>query len=388
MTGQEPTAPLGPPPAPTGGSGNGGITISWKTLAIPAIAIVVILAIVVAVLAFSGGDEASAQDVALEPVSSAGNNPFAPSVGTDEANVTPPPNSGGTYSGELVGLYGGTLNVSSCDPQKLVTFLQQNPDKGRAWATALGITFAQIPEYVSGLTPVILRSDTYVTNHGYTNGVANPIPAVLQAGTAVLVDKYGFPVTKCYCGNPLTRPPTYSKPPTYYGPKWPGFTPGGITIITQSTTIIDIFVLVDPKTGEPFTRPPGTDGGSDTPGTTGTTTTSSTSTTLGTATVPTSPPIAAPAPPPGPSPEDQAIARVNQASTACYPFPAPIEDSTGGSSSTSPGDTSSFFVLTTVTNTVGGGHQTFVWFVDRATLRFTPQNDLAQAASDHCSLLQ
>jgi hypothetical protein len=382
MAAQEPTAPSPPPPA----SGNGGITISWKTLAIPAIAIVVILAIVVAVLALSGGDEASAQDVALEPVASTGNNPFAPSVGTDQTNVTPPPNSGGTYSGELVGLYGGTLNVSSCDPQKLVTFLQQNPDKGRAWATTLGITFAQIPEYVSSLTPVILRSDTYVTNHGYTNGVANPIPAVLQAGTAVLVDKYGYPVTKCYCGNPLTRPPTYSKP-TYTGTPWNGFTPGGITIITQSTTIIDIFTLVDPKTGEPFTRPPGTDGGSDAPGATGTTTTtSSTPTTLSSATVPTAPPTAPP--PPGPSPEQQAIDRVQQASQQCYPFPAPIEDSTGANTSTSPGDTSSFFVLTVVTDTVSGGHQTFVWHVDRATLHFTPQNDLAQVASDHCSLLQ
>ena len=243
---------------------------------------------------------------------------------------------------------------------------------------------------MSGLTPVILRSDTYVTNHGYINGVANPIPAILQAGTAVLVDKYGVPVTKCYCGNPLT-PPSRCDKCTYTGPKWSGFNPGGITIVNKSTTIIDIFVLVDPKTGEPFTRPPGTDGGSDTPGTTGTTgttTTSSTSTTLGTATVPTAPATAPPtAPPSGPSPEQQAIDRVQQASQQCYPFPAPIEDSTGGSSSTSPGDTDSFFVLTTVTDTVSGGHQTFVWFVDRATLHFTPQNDLAQVASDHCSLL-
>ncbi len=289
MAAQEPTVPSSPPPA--GGGGSGGVTIGWKAIAISAVAILVILAIVGAVFAMSGGDEASAEEITLEPISSTGNNPFAPSVGTDEANVTPPPSSGGSYSGNLEGLYGGTLNVSSCDPQKLVTFLQQHPDKGRAWASTLGITFDQIPEYVSGLTPVILRSDTYVTNHGFVNGVANPIPAILQAGTAVLVDKYGVPVTKCYCGNPLT-PPSRCDKCTYTGPKWSGFNPGGITIVNKSTTIIDIFVLVDPKTGEPFTRPPGTDGGSDTPGTTGTTTTtttSSTSTTLGTATVPTAP---------------------------------------------------------------------------------------------------
>ncbi|HEY8216737.1 MAG TPA: DUF6777 domain-containing protein [Acidimicrobiia bacterium] len=367
--------PSAPPPPP---SGTPRRTLGWKALAIPAIAIVVILGIVVAVLALSGGEEASAETVTLEPTSSAGNNPFAPSVGTDEANVTPPPSSGGSFSGNLEGLYGGTLNVSSCDPQKLVTFLQANPDKGRAWAATLGITFEKIPEYVSGLTPVILRSDTYVTNHGFTNGVANPIPAILQAGTAVLVDKYGTPVTKCYCGNPLT-PPTRCSQCTYTGPKWGGFTPGGITIINSSTTIIDIFVLVDPKTGEPFTRPPGTTGGSDTPGTTGTTTTAPTTpTTLAPATAP-------PTAPPGPSPEEQALAKVQQASQQCYPFPAPIEDSTGASTSTTPAG--SYFVLEVVTDTTSGGHQTFVWHVDYATLAFSPQNDLAQVASNHCPLL-
>jgi hypothetical protein len=359
--------------------------MSWKVLAIPAIAIAVILAVVVGAVALSGGDEASAQDVSLEGVSTSGSNPFAPSVGTDEPDVTPPPKSGGSYSGDLVGLYGGTLNVSSCDPQQLVTFLKQNPDKGNAWASTLGITFAQIPDYVAGLTPVILRSDTYVTNYGYSNGRATPIPAVLQAGTAVLVDKYGVPVTKCYCGNPLTKPPTYSKP-VYQGTPWTKFTPGGITIINKSTTIIDIFVLVDPKTGEPFTRPPGSTGGSDTPGTGKQETPSSSTTTTPTTLAPaTAPPTEPPTAPPGPSPEDQAIARVQQASQACYPFPAPIEDSTGASTSTTPAG--SYFVLQVVTDTTSGGHQTFTWHVDYATLAFSPQNELAQVASNHCSLL-
>jgi hypothetical protein len=45
---------------------------------------------------------------------------------------------------------------------------------------------------------VLLRSDTVVTNHGFANGCSTTIPAVLQAGTAVLVDDKGVPVTKCY----------------------------------------------------------------------------------------------------------------------------------------------------------------------------------------------
>jgi hypothetical protein len=367
-------------------SGGGGITISWKALAIPLVVVAVALAGVVGVMALSGDDEASAaEEIGLEPVSSAGTNPFMPPVGTDQPDVTPPAGTGGTYSGDLVGLYGGTMNQSSCDSQQLVTFLQQNPDKASAWASVVGIQVVDIATYVSELTPVVLRSDTYVTNHGFENGRATPIPTVIQAGTAVLVDKYGTPVTKCYCGNPLSKPPTYAKP-KYYGPRWPGFTPGGITIIQSTTVIIDTFTLVDTATGEPFTRPRGSDGGSDATSTP-TTPTTTPATTLPpvTAPLPTAPPQTVPS---GPSAEEQALAKVQQASSACYPFPAPIEDSNEPPNIfTSPGRDPSYFVLTADGVTVSGNQQTFIWHVDRATLAFTPQNGLAQVASDHCALL-
>jgi hypothetical protein len=233
-------------------------------VAVALLVVVVGLGAVVAVVALSGDDEASAEELTVEPVSSAGANPFMPTVGTDQNDVTPPAGSGGSFSGDTAGLYGGTLNFTQCDPQKMVTFLQQNPDLGNAWAGVQGIRFDEIATYVSGFTPVILRSDTYVTNHGFANGRATVIPAVLQAGTAVMVDKYGTPRVKCYCGNPLTPGKTYSKP-KYAGPRWPGFNPGSITIVQQTTVIIQIFTLVDPTTGEPFTRPAGSTGGSDQP---------------------------------------------------------------------------------------------------------------------------
>ncbi len=230
------------------------------------IAVVVIALVVGAVLLVSGGeDEASATEVYTEPISTPGADPFAPAVGTDEQ--IPAVQANGTYEGNHVGLYGGTLNQSSCDKQQLVVFLQQNPDKAAAWAGVVGISTTQISTYIAGLTPVILRSDTLVTNHGYANGQATVIPAVLQAGTAVLIDDKGFPVTKCYCGNPLT-PPTFYTPqwqPRYSGPTWPGFSGTSITIIQSTTVIIDTFVLVDPRTRQPFDRPRGTDGAQDTP---------------------------------------------------------------------------------------------------------------------------
>ncbi len=381
-------------PTPTNAPASGGP--SWKQLGFVGLALLLVAAIVVGTIVLVGGsdDSASAAEVELQPISSPGANPFMPSVGTDQAGVTPPPaatSAAGNvtqYSGDLPGLYGGTRNVSTCDAEKMVIFLEQNPDKGRAWANALGISTTEIRTYVSGLTPVVLRTDTWVTNHGYVDGVANEIPAVLEAGTAVLVDKYGYPVVKCFCGNPLTVPRVYTSP-RYTGPRWPAFTPTTIVIIQKTTVIIDTFTLVDPKTGQPFTRPAGSTGTRDgnAPGTTPSTTTPTTTpTTLPPATTPTAPPPTQPQGPTLDQQEQAAADRVAQASQQCYPFPDPIQDSTGAS--TSFGDvTPTSFTITVVTNLTAGGTQTFIWRVDRASGAFTPVNDLAQVASGHCQLL-
>lgn len=165
-------------------------------------------------------------------------------AGKDVAGLSPPPGAtaaGGppTYQGSLPGLYGGTLNYATCDAAKLVSFLQANPGKVAAWAGVLGIPTTQIGAYVSHLTPVLLRTDTRVTNHGYANGHATTLQSVLQAGTAVFVDRYGQPVVKCYCGNPLT-PPTLYQAPVYVGPRWTTFDTCHITIIRQSIKVIRI----------------------------------------------------------------------------------------------------------------------------------------------------
>ena len=170
--------------------------------------VLVVVGGALAVVLASGGDEAAASEVLREPVSSPGANPFMESVGTDEPDVTPPPDTGGTFEGSTPGLYGGTMAQGSCDAEKMVAFLEANPDKAAAWAGVVGIQASEIRSYVATLTPVVLRSDVYVTNHGFTNGRATTVPAVLQAGTTVFVDDHGFPVVKCYCGNPLTRPPS------------------------------------------------------------------------------------------------------------------------------------------------------------------------------------
>jgi hypothetical protein len=385
---------------PQGGS-TPGSSASWSRTLIAGLVAVVVIGLVVGVVVIASGsdDPAEATEVYTEPISTPGEDPFTPAVGTDEE--IPAVEAPGTYEGNHVGLYGGTLNQSTCDRDQLVTFLRQNPDKAAAWAGVLGISTTRISTYVAGLTPVILRSDTLVTNHGFADGRATVIPAVLQAGTAVLIDDKGFPVTKCYCGNPLTPPDYYSPKwePRYQGPTWPGFSGTSITIIQSSATIIDTFVLVDPRTGRSFDRPRGSGGAQDTPTNPPSTTTTTTTTLAPTTTLPPSTTVA-PSTQPSPTtlppptttqsqltPEQRAVAILNDAANRCYPFPAPIQQSYGENTVTTSG-TGPTFVLTVVTHDMQGAPlQTFTWNVDRATLKFTPTNDLAQAASNFCYLI-
>lgn len=198
-------------------------------------------------------------EILAEPIQKPGENPFTPPVGNDQENVKPPPNVGGTFPGSNVGLYGGTLNVSSCDPDKMLVFLQAHPDKAAAWANVQSIAPKDMPAYIAELTPLILRSDTAVTNHGFANGRATTVRSVLQAGTAVLVDKFGVPRVRCYCGNPLTPAQSFTRP-RYVGPAWGGFSETSITIIQQSTIAINEFTIVNPATNAITYRPAGTRG--------------------------------------------------------------------------------------------------------------------------------
>ena len=172
-----------------------------------------------------GGSEVKAQ-----AINTSGSNPFTASVGKDHAGVTPPTGAasttGGpaTYVASTPGLYGGTRNISVCDARQLVSFLEQNQSKAAAWAGVLGIQTSQIASYVDQLTPVLLRTDTRVTNHGYFDGQATTLQSVLEAGTAVMVNQYGQPTVKCYCGNPLT-PPVLLSCPVYTGTAGPGSAP-------------------------------------------------------------------------------------------------------------------------------------------------------------------
>jgi tRNA A-37 threonylcarbamoyl transferase component Bud32 len=206
----------------------------------------------------------AAAQITAEPVQSPGANPFMPPVGHDAPDVAPPPQSSGPVPSDTPGLYGGTLDNATCDPKAMVTFLQNHPDRAAAWAGVLGITTTEIPDYVAGLTPMILRSDTAVTNHGFVDGRATTVNSVLQAGTAVLVDKAGVPRVRCSCGNPLT-PAALPPSPTYAGPTWSGFSPSAVTVIQPVNVVINEFVVVNPVNEQITYRRRGTDRDQDRP---------------------------------------------------------------------------------------------------------------------------
>jgi hypothetical protein len=125
--------------------------------------------------------------------------------------------------------FGGSGSNRVCDRDKLMRFLRAHPDRMYEWARVLHVqpTYTAVKRYIAKLHPVTLTRDTQVTNHAFKNGRAVPFQAILQAGTAVLVDRYGRPVVRCYCGNPLGpavyTPTTTTKcvdcPPHYRPPR-------------------------------------------------------------------------------------------------------------------------------------------------------------------------
>ena len=144
-------------------------------------------------------------DFLFQPADSLGPDPFTPSFANYILDVPTENLESGIVSGSSTGLYGGT-GENACDIDKLVAFLQTNPDIGAAWAEVQGIDPSELEDFIRALTPAVLLQNTLVTNHGYSDGEATPFLAVLEAGTAVLVDEDGIPRARCACGNPLLVP--------------------------------------------------------------------------------------------------------------------------------------------------------------------------------------
>ncbi|MFC7309663.1 DUF6777 domain-containing protein [Streptomyces monticola] len=223
----------------------------------------------------SGSD----QELFLQPVAAAGPDPFTESTANSDAasppvTRTPQPSPSGTspsatqqgirsISGATPGLYGGTQNVASCNVEKQIDFLTGEQAKARAFAQAAGIKQDTIPGYLRGLTPVQLRGDTRVTNHGYRNGQPTNFQSVLQSGTAVLVDGRGMPRVRCACGNPLTPPAALKGNPSHQGKAWNGYHPTKVVVVTPAPTVINNITIINITNNTWIERPIGDDGNKD-----------------------------------------------------------------------------------------------------------------------------
>ncbi|WP_420114260.1 DUF6777 domain-containing protein, partial [Pseudactinotalea sp.] len=150
------------------------------------------------------------------------------------------------------GLYGGSGELSACDPSALVDYLVADGVKAAAWSGVIGIAAESIPEYVAGLTAVVLTVDTLVTNHGFAAGAATAHQSLLQAGTAILVDARGLPVVRCACGNPLL-PPRFSGSAIgadTIGTAWDGLDLQRVVTVTPAPADLSGFTVADLATGD------------------------------------------------------------------------------------------------------------------------------------------
>lgn len=248
----------------------------WKTAA----ALVAASAMLVAGCSSDSDDSDSSGEIFLEAATDTGPDPFTDSVaaspspsplpGEETESADPAATASQTdgdtddttstevaaETGTEAGLYGGSLQTQVCDRGKLISFLEDNPDKASAWADVLSISEGEIPVYVGSLAPVILREDTRVTNHGYADGQATARQSILQAGTAVLVDEFGMPRVRCECGNPLLAPIAVSSGPDYVGTTWEGFDSATVVRIEPGEAV-KVLVVISIETGEEIEVPVG-----------------------------------------------------------------------------------------------------------------------------------
>ncbi|MEW2512753.1 DUF6777 domain-containing protein [Streptomyces sp. NPDC046870] len=181
-------------------------------------------------------------DTAIRPESPRGTARIQP------GEVEAPLRAARTVSGATPGLYQGTPRVAACDVERHIGRLAADGARADAFAQVAGVTRSALPGYLRGLTPVVLGADTRVTNHAYRDRAAARYQAVLQAGTAVLVDDRGVPRVRCACGNPLKPPAPTRGGAGARGTPWAGYEPDEVIVVAPAPRAVTSITLVDPAT--------------------------------------------------------------------------------------------------------------------------------------------
>ncbi|MFJ4525873.1 DUF6777 domain-containing protein [Streptomyces sp. NPDC088810] len=163
-------------------------------------------------------------------------------------DVEAPLRAARTLSGATPGLYRGSPRVAGCDVERHIRRLTADEAKADVFAGVAGVTRAALPGYLRGLTPVVLGADTRVTNHAYRAREASRYQAVLQAGTAVLVDNRGVPRVRCACGNPLDEPAPTRGGAGARGTPWAGYRPNQVIVVAPASRPVSSLTIVDTAT--------------------------------------------------------------------------------------------------------------------------------------------
>ncbi len=198
--------------------------------------------------------------VRLVPAAAAGPAPFAaairvavPTLSSDavaavaaaRANWPIDPTVGvALVEGSSAGVYVGDPGQPDCRVSELGTAVTAAGAATGAWAAALGIAPDQVTSYLATLTPVLLGSDSWLAVSDLTAGAAVPTAAVLQAGTAVLIDASGTPRVRCADAAPLTAAdalPFADQLTT--GVPWAGYDPASVIGIRPALPMTQISLI-------------------------------------------------------------------------------------------------------------------------------------------------
>ncbi|MBI5157687.1 MAG: hypothetical protein HZA58_06675 [Acidimicrobiia bacterium] len=158
------------------------------------------------------------------------------------------------------GTYGGMVTGDVCDVSVLSGTLAADDRLAAAWGAPLEVAATYLRDFIDTLTPVVLLADTAVTDHELRGDRVASRQAILQRGTAVLVDPVGVPRVRCMSGSPLRAPQPLPDDVQFRGEPWPGFSLDVIRRVPAGDRMVKSFVLIDVRTGHSVIKPAGIEG--------------------------------------------------------------------------------------------------------------------------------
>lgn len=143
----------------------------------------------------------------------------------------------------------GSTETPPCNVDAIAASLEADPSARAAWADLMEVDPSEVRATLAALTPLVLAHDTAVTNTRYVDGKPSTFQAILEAGTAVLVDGSGTPRVKCSCGNPLL-PPEVIGEVELEGERWDDFDQSSVVAIEAADDDTATIQAIEATTGD------------------------------------------------------------------------------------------------------------------------------------------